>query len=366
MSLSGEIAQQAEEETIAKTLGVIAKWGFPLNRVDVRDVIKKYLDKQSKELVVFKNNTPGPDFLDSFITRNNLFHQNCIQHKTVQVFDVKSINLYNYDETNVTDDPGAIKVIVPRNTKRVERVQEHSRASISIMVCGNPNGDLLPPMVVYKALNIYENWTQGGPVGTKYASSATNATHLMQPLDVAVFAPMKNKWREILEWRRESRYPGCIPKEQFPVLLGRLWSGISDSVSQNLVSGFRATGLHPPNPNEVLKRIPDGLDDAGEVVEINIDASLRELLQEHRGSGEKQKRKRGKEIEPGTNASAVNIEETELNVEEAQPNEEAGSETATMSECNGEDPYYNCPRCEDTDDEEIDDSEEDKDFVPSD
>ncbi|KAJ8944092.1 hypothetical protein NQ318_019430 [Aromia moschata] len=170
---------------------------------------------------------------------------------------------------------------------------------------------------------------------------------------------------------------------QFPVLLGRLWSGFSDSVSQNLVSGFRATGLHPPNPTEVLKRIPDGLDNAGEVVERNIDAK------------------------------------TELNVEEAQPNEEAGSETATMSEvsisvsinqnkpstsaseniikqrpvretrkpkrvdssicgifrinwkhdrCNGAstDPYYNCPRCEDTDDEEVDDSEEDKDFVPSD
>ncbi|KAJ8953397.1 hypothetical protein NQ318_023514 [Aromia moschata] len=255
-----------------------------------------------------------------------------------------------------------------------------------------------------------------------------NATHLMQPLDVAVFAPMKRN-----KWRRESRYPGCIPKEKFPVLLGRLWSGISDSVSQNLVSCFRAIGLHPPNPAEVLKRIPDGLDDVGEVVERNIDASLRELLQEHRGSGEKQKRKRGKKIEPGTNASAVNIEETELNVEEAQPNEEAGSETATIisvsinqnkpsisaseniikqrpvretrkpkrvdssicgicrinwkhdrgkvewiqclkcsscicGQCNGAstNPYYNCPRCEDTDDEEVDDSEEDKDFVPSD
>ncbi|KAJ8940498.1 hypothetical protein NQ318_004437 [Aromia moschata] len=93
--------------------------------------------------------------------------------RVVALQDVKSINLYNYDETNVTDDPGTKTVIVPRNTKRVERVQEHSRASISIMVCGNANGDLLPPMVVYKALNIYENWTQGCPVGTKYASSAS-------------------------------------------------------------------------------------------------------------------------------------------------------------------------------------------------
>ncbi|KAJ8959712.1 hypothetical protein NQ318_021906 [Aromia moschata] len=315
------------------------------------------------------------------------------------------------------------------------------------MVCGNVNGDLLPPMVVYKALNIYENWTQGGPVGTKYASSASGwfDMNLFETWFFSILLPHVEATREagdtavllrdnlashlspkVIEacrtnkWRRDSRYPGCIPKEQYPVLLGRLWSGISDSVSQHLVSGFRATGLHPPNPTEVLKRIPDGLDDAGE---------------EYRRSGEKQKRKRGKKIEPGTNASAVNIEETELNVEEAQPNEEAGSETATMSavsisvsinqnkpstsaseniikqrpvretrkpkrvdssicgicrinwkhdrgkvewiqclkcsgwicgQCNGAstDPYYNCPRCEDTDDEEVDDS--DKYFVPSD
>lgn len=63
-------------------------------------------------------------------------------------------HIYNYDETNVTDDPGARKVIVPRNSKRVERVQNHSRTAISIMVCGSASGVLLPPMVVYKANNI--------------------------------------------------------------------------------------------------------------------------------------------------------------------------------------------------------------------
>ncbi|KAJ8913752.1 hypothetical protein NQ315_002432 [Exocentrus adspersus] len=73
--------------------------------------------------------------------------------------DAQDFNIYNYDETNVTDDPGAKKMIVPRNTK------------ISIMVCGNATGDLLPPMVVYTSGNLYEYWTEGGPSGTKYASS---------------------------------------------------------------------------------------------------------------------------------------------------------------------------------------------------
>ncbi|KAK9695564.1 Reverse transcriptase (RNA-dependent DNA polymerase) [Popillia japonica] len=69
--------------------------------------------------------------------------------------DVDDYNIYNYDETNVTDDSGSNKVVVPRSTKRVERVQSQSRTAISIMVYGNARGDLLPPMVVYKASNIY-------------------------------------------------------------------------------------------------------------------------------------------------------------------------------------------------------------------
>ncbi|KAJ8944189.1 hypothetical protein NQ318_016170 [Aromia moschata] len=171
-------------------------------------------------------------------------------------------HIYNYDETNITDDPGARKFIVPRNCKRVERVQNFSRTALTIMVRGIASGDLLPPMVVYKASNFYENWWIGGPTGTVYKNSSSgwkpgnkvivvgdnlashfapnviqvalehdiyltlfppNATHLMQPLDVAVFAAMKKKWRVILDaWRKETRYPGSIPKKQFPLLLNRL------------------------------------------------------------------------------------------------------------------------------------------------
>lgn len=495
------VLSKNEEAIIAETLGTVANWGFPLTRIDIRDVVKKFLDKQGKVVPVFKENTPGPDFLDSFIARNNLSIRiasnikqsrssvnrndilNFFNNAELALQEVKSTNLYNYDETNVTDDPGSRKVVVPRNTKRVERVQEHSRASISLMVCGNANGDLLPPMVVYKAQNLYDNWTEGGPAGTKYASSPSgwfdmnlfeawffkillphveatrdpedtvvllgdnlashfspkvieacrhskiyitpfppNATHLMQPLDVAVFAPMKRKWREILDqWRKESRNPGCIPKEQFPVLLNRLWIGISETVSKNLVSGFKATGLHPPNPTEVLKRIPDGLDGDSEEIGRKLDESLVQLLKEHRGSCEKKTRKRGKKVAPGTNASATHVQEIEMeppvsfSVSASTSSCQKGLSSSSTQNlhknrpvrvrrrttvdaftcsicrinwkdyrgksdwiecvkcrgwicgpCNGgsTDPYYNCPRCEDSDDEIVDDSDKDKDYIP--
>jgi hypothetical protein len=54
-----------------------------------------------------------------------------------------------------------------------------------------------------------------------------NSMHLLQPLDVAVFGPMKRYWREILrEWkedcaRRNVSYT-TLPKQEFPKLLKKL------------------------------------------------------------------------------------------------------------------------------------------------
>lgn len=88
--------------------------------------------------------------------------------------DVKKFKISNYDETNIADGPGAKKVIVTSNTKRVEKAQSHSRTSISIKICGNANGDLLSPIVVYKSFNMYENWTKGGTISTKHVSSLSD------------------------------------------------------------------------------------------------------------------------------------------------------------------------------------------------
>lgn len=61
----------------------------------------------------------------------------------------KPCDMYNYDETNITDDPGSLKLIAPRGRERV--ITEHSRTSIHVMFYGTATGVLLPPMVVYKS-----------------------------------------------------------------------------------------------------------------------------------------------------------------------------------------------------------------------
>jgi DDE superfamily endonuclease len=193
--------------------------------------------------------------------------------------------------------PERSESICHRGLKRVERKMEHTKSFVSLMFCGNATGEYLPPMVVYKSQNVYQEWMRGGPRGAVYDCTPSgwfdsrcferwfteifltnvskkpgrkvligdnlsahftpdvikaslendvafvtlipNSTHLLQPLDVAVFRPAKIKWRQILEgWRKESRYRGVLPKNHFPDLLLKLHNSLNP---ENLVAGFKAT-----------------------------------------------------------------------------------------------------------------------------
>ena len=59
---------------------------------------------------------------------------------------------------HITGDPGAKHVVVRRGRKRVQRETRHSKSLISVMLAGIAAGKFLPPMVVYKSENKYENW----------------------------------------------------------------------------------------------------------------------------------------------------------------------------------------------------------------
>ena len=221
------------------------------------------------------------------------------------------------------------------------------------MWCGNAIGELLPPIIVYKANNSYEVWEEGGPVGTTYSATKSgwfhsetfatwftecflprankqvgpkillgdnlashfnpnvvelasqhdiyfvmmspNATHIMQPLDVAVFASMKRGWRKILDdYKKETRRSGALPRTQFPTLLTRLWNSQAYVVKKNLRSGFRAAGLYPLNRTEPLSKLPSYstcFSTEGSVEVMNN--TLINLLSQNRGA-ESQKKGGGK------------------------------------------------------------------------
>lgn len=389
------------EILIARMISVLTNWRAPLTSLDVRYIVKGYLDKRNIMDSKFKDNLPGRDWVQSFMKRHKLTRRMAdnvkrtraeVNQETLDVYfdnlekELEGIpysNIYNYDETNMTDDPGSETVIVHRGLRRVERIVEHSKQSTSVMYCGTAAGEFLPPMVVYKALNLYKEWVQGGPEGAvydntqsgwfdmatferwfkeillpnamekegtkaiigdnlgshfspevirlteehdiKFISLHPNSTHICQPLDVAVFRCLKINWRRILEgWRKETRRIGSIPKPHFPGLLLRLCNTLNED---HLISGFKATGIAPINRQQVYKRLPStNKDPGGDETKDALNASVMTVLKEHCGIGaEKSKtsNKRGPKVTPGSRVTSKVLEEA-AKEKEAKKNKKRG------------------------------------------
>ena len=407
------------EVQILETIDCLATWRVPLTAQSLCHMVKGYLDSRGVVDSVFTNNLPGKDWLDQFVRRHGLTKRLADNVKTSRAeitastissyFDrleqtaesIPTQNCFNYDETNITDDPGSKKIIVRRGMRRVERKVEHSKQSITIMFCGSASGVHLPPMVVYRAKNLYTNWTVGGPAGAVYdvtksgwfdsrtfetwfvqlflpsvshlhgkklllgdnlpshfstlvieesikndivfVTMPANSTHLCQPLDVAVFGPVKRSWRKILDsWRKESRVKGTIPKSIFPSLLKRLYDSLQTS---NLVSGFQACGIYPLDRSQVLKRLPSSSrDPGGDGTSSALNSSVMSLLETHCGLGQSRSeednntsRRRGRKIltEPG--ARIVPATTTEIT-----------QNASTSASVTGTDEIWNCSLCSET------------------
>ena len=371
------------EEIISSTINTLADWTIPMTGLEVRMFVKYYLDALDLPEEIFKNNMPGKEWLKSFMHRHRLTKRMAdnvslsrakvtpdvvntyFDHLEEELRGIPPSNIFNYDETNVTDDPGSIEVIVSRGRRRVERTVEHSNDSTSIMFCGNANGEYLPPMLVYKCQsgNVYEGWIEGGPQGAEYASTKSgwfdmdcfkqwffdifmpaaskldgtvaiigdnlpshfskevieatlehdikfitmppNSTHLCQPLDVAVFRTLKQHWRKILDtWRLESRRRGAIPKPQIPKLISQLCSHLTHI---HLESGFRASGIYPLDREQVLIRLR-GAKKATNVSDVGLEVlneSVIDMLRDQVGPTQQTTQRRGKKVTHGKRIVSV-------------------------------------------------------------
>lgn len=75
-----------------------------------------------------------------------------------------------------------------------------------------------------------------------------HASHILQPLDISVFGPLKKEWnRQIESFRAEFNVP--MSRLHFFRVFDRAWKNASSE--KNAKSGFRVTGLVPFNPDKV-------------------------------------------------------------------------------------------------------------------
>jgi hypothetical protein len=221
------------------------------------------------------------------------------------------------------------------------------------MFAGSAAGEWFPPMVVYKAQNVYASWCSRGPKGAIYSCSKSgwfdafqfekwffelmlpklkrrtgkklllgdnlashispaviqacktndisfvclppNSTDKLQPLDVGVFSSLKAKWRTILtEHKRNFPKETGISKVHFPQLLDKLMKEANPG--QHLPAAFGKCGLHPLNVDRAVERIPSrSMECDRETTRELLSSTLGEKLEELRGfNKEKRKISRGK------------------------------------------------------------------------
>ena len=170
-----------DEGCIAEGIEKCAELGFPLTSMDIRKIVKNYLESRGKVEKRFTDNLPGGDWTRKFLARHprlTVRLSENIKRARVSVTrpmlekysenlreslrGVPVSNIFNYDESNFTDDPGAKMVIVHRRIKHPERVIDYSKTSTSVMISAAADSQLLPPYVVYRATHLYPNRNSSG------------------------------------------------------------------------------------------------------------------------------------------------------------------------------------------------------------
>src|SRR5206468_3832953 len=80
----------------------------------------------------------------------------------------------------------------------------------------------------------------------------SHSSHLLQPLDVACFGPLKTAYSKLLNQLARN---GIFHVDKTDFLANYQQARLAIHSGQNIISGFRATGLIPFNPERVLSAL---------------------------------------------------------------------------------------------------------------
>lgn len=176
-----------EEKVFVDLISLMGEYNFPLTKRYLRDMVKNYLDKKRDS--VFVDNRPGYKWVRLFLKRHKAqlvtrvptnIRRSRAEVSPAQIRDyfanlerevegVFPSHIFNYDETNLRDDPGAEQCLFKKGIRYPEQVKDHSKTAFSVMFCCAGSGELLPPMTVYKSPasgNFYTSWADGHPIGS--------------------------------------------------------------------------------------------------------------------------------------------------------------------------------------------------------
>ena len=167
------------ENQIVDFLQTTSLWGFPQNTQDLINFVEHHLLANDIKIQQFRDGvTPGKDWVNGFLDRkkdklserwsNNIKRARAqLSSETIDSYfneleraleGIEPNRIFNYDESNLQDDPGKKKFIFKRGVKYPDRVINFTKSSISFMMCSSADGCVLPPYVCYKAKNVHPSW----------------------------------------------------------------------------------------------------------------------------------------------------------------------------------------------------------------
>lgn len=223
-------------------------------------------------------------------------------------FDVAQ-NIWNCDEIGLYGNVENDKIICRKGSRNPHTLIGSSEHVLrTVLHFGNAAGNVGPTFIIYAAKKIWDSWCMNGPEGCCYGVSKTgwmveelftnwfikcfvpfvktispgkhllifdghashigiktinyavqndivlltipsHSSHILQPLDVGVYAPYKRAWRSILKsYYRDSNFK-TVDNEHFPLLVQKLL--ITALQAQHFIGGFRECGIHPYNRSKI-------------------------------------------------------------------------------------------------------------------
>ena len=262
------------------------------------------LRKGDRTAAVRMNAMKNTSALDNyFILLKSILYDNNLQDKPGQI--------YNMDESGIPLDHRSPCVLARKGQKKVRYSSTGNKSQITVVGCINAIGQALPPFIVFDAKHLNMQWAVGEVPGTTFGLSDSgwmdmilfkkwflkhflchvgsgrpvlllmdghsshynieavtlartndvilftlvpHTTHEMQPLDTAVFAPLKTHWQDSCHCYLQSHPGTLITKYQFNQVFSEAW--LKAMVPANIISGFKSCGIYPFNPKAILDHDP--------------------------------------------------------------------------------------------------------------
>lgn len=234
---------------------------------------------------------------------------------TIKKYGIQEEDIYNFDEAGfLMGVIATAKVVTSSESRnRPKTAQPGNREWVSIIQGINSYGWTIPPFIIFKGGNHLSAWYEESDLPRdwvitlsengwttnkigfewiqhfeKYTKSRTkgiyrllildgheshisvefqqycqkhhiitlcmppHSSHLLQPLDVSCFSPLKNSYGKQIEKLVRIRINHVTKLEFLPAFKEAFKAAFTE---QNIKSGFRATGLVPYNPDNVLSSL---------------------------------------------------------------------------------------------------------------